>query len=1071
MKSGDKMEIYADDEDLFEEEKLRTVSNNIERKNTTVLLSKFSFDIDSSLKIMLPDDTNYSILDEELSTLLEYDIDELKNILKKELCDAKKLDNVKKKKQLQKIFIKLLYLQPSDVYPNFDESELRFYIDLISMPEIYQDEEIRKFLKNDFYVIDDRYNEIKQKEFLLKLYDYYDNHSVDVVNKLNYILRGSNDIVDTFVCNGLDLEFFFSERVISLFDKEDLSQMYRFFLNDYLRRETLVKILKEDSDKVLFMISIMAKKVKLTTGHNSEFIEICMSLFEVEKEEVENFINVLNDFYDCFVVDINNEKDFEKLVLNNDVFLEIRELINFISYNYNDSSNMYLTFHNVDSLISLLSSVNNRREMFHCSIFKPDVILKIKKGKDYSDNIFRDINSRERLRFFKEAFVFNVYGIGLHDLEYFISSYGKYVDEYEICIKEDDRDVLEVLKSLKNIYDLDIEDPNFKDKLKVMQMAYLDFVNKNGFNCSNVIASPLIVEGFLNKMVINTYNEKTFKIDSSSKILKIDDGVKVIDSGFKFDIVLTSLYGVRNFYDKDFNMSSKWNTAYHSNIQGISAMHISNENLGVIRLRAPFLGFSYIPEEALNAMGPCDIFSSLSDYSLRSYNKDIVKNIFIPVSVMSDETRYGYNELVLDRFMMRDNANKIKLQPDYVVCFKIGEKDYDDINYSEALKVAKDFDIPIVLIDIEEIKKNEQLEIAKMEEELFSSDEFKPDLLKDIVMRYMNNYTGSLTISGTYESRYRDFSVSGMEDFFDTVFDYLDGMNDKDLRKSWIDTLVDIYYVEREKFDYVNINIDQYNHSVTKFILDENGVGETIWSLVSGNEFFVSRKKLSYFDDDYNYSGDDVVLDPDDEDKSNDTSNINNFVSENNYCSVNKVIVDFINEVGIGSKFKLESNVEVNSEKGYFIDFDITNDSELLLVENLVISYFLEYFDGLALIELKTFGFERQIDYEVSDNFDFAYGIEDSPYNKVFKMDKNKVELLKSDKLNNYVDIVSKMDDKRFVEIFRPIILDYSIDTSCSFEEIALRFLSKKDNIKKNFSKLSDSYNEGSTSINSDKKK
>jgi len=57
---------------------------------------------------------------------------------------------------------------------------------------------------------------------------------------------------------------------------------------------------------------------------------------------------------------------------------------------------------------------------------------------------------------------------------------------------------------------------------------------------------------------------------------------------------------------------------------------------------------------------------------------------------------------------MRDNANKIKLQPDYVVCFKIGEKDYDDINYSEALKVAKDFDIPIVLIDIEEIKKNEQ---------------------------------------------------------------------------------------------------------------------------------------------------------------------------------------------------------------------------------------------------------------------------------------------------------------------------------------------------------------------------
>ena len=46
--------------------------------------------------------------------------------------------------------------------------------------------------------------------------------------------------------------------------------------------------------------------------------------------------------------------------------------------------------------------------------------------------------------------------------------------------------------------------------------------------------------------------------------------------------------------------------------------------MGVISYSAPFLGFSKIPEEGLNTMGPYDIFSHVATFNLRLDNTILV---------------------------------------------------------------------------------------------------------------------------------------------------------------------------------------------------------------------------------------------------------------------------------------------------------------------------------------------------------------------------------------------------------------------------------------------------------------
>jgi len=767
-----------------------------------------------------------TILEKDITKLLNMDINEVKSCLVKEFEALDKLSFDNRQLQLNKIMMKLFNIQPRYDHSLFHHHEFKLYFDLISIPEIYNNKNLRDFLESDSldFAISVKY----KKDLLLKIYNFYDNHTEEEIEKFNYVLSSSNDLSYRLLYMMIDFDLFFCDRVFKMFDKEDMSQLYRFVGKDEKSKDLFDSLLSEENKKVFFMISIMSKKIKSVIGHDEEFLKIVLDMFEFNSCD-NNFIKLLNSYYDQLVVDEVLEEDFEKNFLHGDSIIEMRELISYIVnpyYGYDENGSNGLKSYDIDfQLDKFMNWCKLKRLSYHHGVFKSDFILKIEDDSFSFDSDFVVIDSDDKLDFFKKSVFNNIYGISDADVYYILKVYGKYIDEFDRCVRGSDRNILEVLKTIKNISELDLSDSNFNYKLSLIQQSYYSYIKENGIDYQNSLATPIVIQGLLNKMVINTYNNRLLNLYGKT-IIDIDDGVKVIDPGFDFDIILTSLYGVEKFYESNLNMASKWNTAFKSKFQGLSVSHISNENLGVISLKEPLLGFNYIPEESLNAMGPRDIFSYLEDYALRSVHMYRSESLYVPASIMSDVTRYGYNELLLDRFLKKDENNQLKLQPDYVVFYKFNNENYDKKMYSKCKKLAKDFDIPIVLVDVEKIKNHEKEVIEKLEEELFTSDTFNPELLSEIVTRYMNNYTGSLTMVGSVKG-YEDFSISGMEKFFSRLFDHIESIKDKDVKEQWINTLVEVHDKENEKVSYA-LNTNSFAHSVGGFILFNMGISDSI---------------------------------------------------------------------------------------------------------------------------------------------------------------------------------------------------------------------------------------------------
>jgi len=736
----------------------------------------------------IPINTRPSILDHSFSDLVKMDILDVKKALIEEISSLELESNEVKDRQLQKIFTRLFSFQPSNTLLDFNKTETRFYIDLISTSEIYNNKYIREFLDNKFYIVSGDITDQFKYLFLNKLYSYYDSHLEDSCDKLNYILRSSNNVSFELVSDcTIDLDSFFSDKIMSSFDKEELSQLFRFYFNAS-RSGELLKLFS--NDKSLYMISEMTKMVKDITGHGSEFLYSALNILNREV----NFERTLESFYDEF--------------RNSDLSgVEVRELINYIiSYSYDLTSiSGQEKICDVDSFMSVILA---SRERSHYRIFKEGSLSKIRNNSFDLDNDFKEIDSQSLLLDFKKAILFNIYGIDLINAGVLVKQYGSYIDTLEECILEEDKTTLEVLKTIKEIVDLDISSVDFREKLNILQVAYFDFVSKKGLDSKNSIASMVILEGLCSRMITHTYNERLLN-SSNCKVIGEDRGVTLLDASVNFDIVLTALGAVGDFFGDYENFANKWNTSQLSENQGLCVSHISNQNIGVINYGSPFLGFSYIPEEGLNTMGPYDIYSHVATFNLRRDNNKL-NRLFVPAPIMSDETRFGYNELLIDRFLMNDSNGNLKIQPSYVVFFKVGDTDDNKLRYNQSLAIAKDLNIPILIVDVPKVKKHEKDVIESKEKELFSSN--NPSLLEEIVTRYMNNYTGSLSLKGTGYGNYPDdFSKSGMRNLFKGVIEKINSMEDDEFRKEWCDVLKSIYtkkkknMILRERYFYMRI--------------------------------------------------------------------------------------------------------------------------------------------------------------------------------------------------------------------------------------------------------------------------
>jgi len=157
----------------------------------------------------------------------------------------------------------------------------------------------------------------------------------------------------------------------------------------------------------------------------------------------------------------------------------------------------------------------------------------------------------------------------------------------------------------------------------------------------------------------------------------------------------------------------------------------------------------------------------------------------------------------------------------------------------------------------------------------------------------------------------------------------------------------------------------------------------------------------------------------------------------------------------MGTSFKL-TDFNYLEYDGKLLVSDLSDDEEILLIEDLVVSYFFEN----CAIENASNVINNNFDLYYNDtfvtgDFDWNDSFSDSHYAEiVIPNDYNYVNY-NEDIVEKFVSKIEMMDGKKFLEIFKPIIENQSKETGQSYNEIACILLNKKSNIRNSFEKLS----------------
>lgn len=722
--------------------------------------------------------------------------------------------------------------------------ESRGIYDLLTSDEIRNSKSMKNFFSNGSYFKPDDLNPFP--EFIKELYSCMDLLDDECLNKLKYIFHSSRELITYCFDHSVMMKTYFSKNLLSSFDKETLSLLFRTSLSSNY------KYFYQADEKSLAIISAMNDFVVKNTGRNAEFLKQILNFF-CYGNQIENkiFVNLLNEYYDKYYF-----KTLEVGFENDKVFLE---LLNFVL-----STSQELDFNSkekIDNLDSFVRLKKKNLDKLYISCFGNKGFNKI-LNNTFNENIdFPVIRTNEELDNLKILFFKVVYGIDRLEAYDIVVKYGTYLKECEVEFLDSDKNTFEVLSAICNVFNMELKD---EKKIKKLQESLYGYIKANGIYGVSKDSSYIMLSLLIDKMYMNVYEKNLFDI-SKAKVLYYQDDVSVIDAGLDFNMIVSSVNGVNVFFKDSDNMKNKYNTSSCSNNQGMCLSFINNENLGVISLTTALIGYNKFNDNSLNLMGIGDLYSETEVISLRLENKDFITgSYYLTPKAFINNTRFGYNELIFDRFLSHDENNEFKVQPSYFVCYKIDDKYMDTLMYQRSLKMASQFGVPLVLIDVKKVKKHEKRIILEKERELFSSKQVNKELLIDIITRYMNNYSGSLTIyrsqkeNGNKWQYKADFSISGLSNFLKKVEKRFEDLN-KDEVKEWFEALKEAYNIEKKR-NQVASEVEEYAYSLCggEFLLDDKikfidkvySITDDRLNLLRYESGLLDEEKAIYSDDD-----------------------------------------------------------------------------------------------------------------------------------------------------------------------------------------------------------------------------
>ena len=625
-------------------------------------------------------------------------------------------------------------------------------------------------------------------------------------------------------------------KIPDIYDKIVFAQ----YANNYKKVDELISLLQLDNETQEKYNSLLQNNGSLNEtidirvlSHKYDFLTDMLDMFTANMEIQERVLSLSDDKLELFKL------MYRRIGENTDYKVPcVTGLLNRLGTVIPDSwKNRYYKYEQLEK--SIFDSIKSGEEL---STEEIDNLLYL-----YSTNIIWDVNSREELHDFarnngvfqttldniiqneqgkevkdvdkiKSALLLKAYGVDLKGAEALCKRY----NIKGIPITQENADIFEMYRVILEI--IGENNPN------ILMETYKQFSENK-----EVVPNFMRIVTFENAMRKEFAKSLNASVFNCTGECTHEDGVKVFDAGTDFKMIVTAIGAYKGDFGTQNNYKDYWN-APRIRSHGNCCSLIGNNNLSMIDPPNVIFGFSSIDDNMLLLSSNRDINSTpdsrefniaaeegLGDnYSLDGKRYISIKRVGVRIEFTNpdrllDITRGDYNELVYERRDLSSNPPFYKKNPDYIVHFEEYEKfdDYikkakdnpevleylnaqkqqQEFRKEQSFKAAKDFGIPVVIINREKCAKQE---IEKIEQTLSDfENSLNPELLKKVICQFENNRVGNHDYHAIIREKY--FSTSAMDGYLSRIEQAISIIKDKSMRTQLINEYYNSILEEQKK--------------------------------------------------------------------------------------------------------------------------------------------------------------------------------------------------------------------------------------------------------------------------------
>lgn len=533
---------------------------------------------------------------------------------------------------------------------------------------------------------------------------------------------------------------------------------------------------------------------------------------------VTRFINIISDS-SYFSENPKEVKKFSKMIyttnfdtskFSEENWKTITEIgLRDMSLYYNDvSSDMFGIFKdNIDISLNILPDINTIDDLNNYSFNRMALC----------DEYFKKAISQNNLENAKNAYLNKYFSINIQEAKEIVRMFGHSIQsfannpEYSVQTK-----YIEQLKEIINIQKIDVVVDVYTHSnnkpFSFEEMVSIDSLIKQMFSSQISNSVYKVTDRILNEnqeYVFNQPKEMEFVVEENG--IKISKKVPVYEPGYDFKMLVhsTAAYGQMQLINN--NYFDSWNKSSRKSNHGICCSLIANDNLGIAMVNDVLLGFDSWDSKSITKIAPYDIYSFNDGYDIQEGRL----LSFMSAQDIIDNTRHTHNELVLERYELRDKKRNLQcqnIQPSYVII----HSDMQDEIKQNAIKCSAEMNIPIVFLDKEKIIQHEVTKIDEKISELnrCNSMELKLNLLGKILLSHENNRSGLKASNKDWIEKY--FPTSKIEILLERIIMEIQStyQETKDISEYFKNSnyLMEILEKENKKFENTMENVERANY-------------------------------------------------------------------------------------------------------------------------------------------------------------------------------------------------------------------------------------------------------------------